>query len=395
MLTALLLAQAFNLNQGAQPSYNRADPNIGVFGQLKVTEETPLASYTFQYGINTEIVTASSADGGSVTQSQNFAVVATGVADSGVAVLQSNGATRYVPGQGIRIRFTAVWTNCVANSRQEVGIGNANDGFFFGCVGSSFGVIHRNNGSETFIAQSAWNGKRPTFDVTKGNIYSVAYQWLGFGVIRFQMELPTGELVLVHQINYPNSASVTSVQNPIMGMYMRARNEGHAGNVQLKVPSFGVVTEGHESHEGVPWGALNRKSLSGTYVNVLTLKNKATFIDAGNQNRARLINVHISSSGNSSIDCKAVMNTTLGGSPSFTDTSTATSFTSTDTAGTTVTGGRTMHVAVVEGNSGGVDMHFNGADYVDPGETMTIACLSSAGAASPVVGVALNWHEEF
>jgi hypothetical protein len=395
LILALLLAQNYNLNQGVAPSYNKADPGVGVFGIPKVVEETPLTSFTFQYGINTEFVTPTSADGGSVTQSGNMAVVATGTADSGVATLVSNSATRYVPGQGIKLRFTAVWTTCTANSRQEVGIGNANDGFFFGCVGASFGIIHRNNGSETFYPQTSWNGKRPTFNVTKGNVYSIAYQWLGFGVIRFQMELPSGEFVLVHQIDYPNTAAVTSVQNPIMRFWIHAANSGNTSNVQVKVPSAGVVTEGRLSTEGVPWGALNRKTLSGTYVNVLTLKNKSTFIDAGNQNRARLINAHISSSGNSSIDCRGIMNTTLGGSPSFADTSTATSFTSVDTAGTTVTGGRIMHVAVVEGNSGGVDMRFNGADYVDPGETFTIACLTSAGAASPTVGVALNWHEEF
>jgi hypothetical protein len=394
MLLALLLAQSYNLNQGVTPSYNRADPSIGVFGNLKVNEETPLAGYTFQYGINTDLVSTSTADGGTVTQSANMAVVATGTADSGVAILTSKAATRYVPGQGIRLRFTAVWTTCTANSRQEVGIGNANDGYFFGCVGSSFGIIHRNNGSETFIAQSAWNGKRPTFNVTKGNVYSIAYQWLGFGVIRFQMELPSGEMVLVHQIEYPDTATTTSVQNPIMKLWVRALNYGNTSDVIVRVPSFGIVTEGHEATYGVANGIASRKAITTAYRNVVTLQNKSTFLDAGNLNRLRVTSIHLSATGDLDVTCQLVSNATLGGTPVYTDTA-ASSFSAIDVAGTTVTGGRIRYGMVFEaGPGGGAQIVLPGHGiYVEPGETLTVECTATTGA--PTVGVGLNWHEEF
>lgn len=391
ILLGLLLAQTSpNLNV-PQGTYNRADSSKGVFGAEKVTQEFPLAGYTFQYGINTDLVTATT-DGGTVTQSANMAVIATGTGATASAILQSRGATRYTPGQGVRIRFTAVWTTCTANSRQEVGIGNATDGFFFGCSGATFGIFHRNNGAETFVPQTAWNGVRPTFNVTKGNVYSIAYQWLGFGVIRFQMELPSGEFVLVHQINYPNTATVTSLQNPILRFWARALNSGNTSNVSVRVPSVGIVSEGPPSTFAVPNGTIARKSLSGTYAAVVTLRNKSTFIDAGNQNRVHLVDVHISATGNGDINCEFIRNTALGGTPTYTDTNTATSFTDVDTAGTTVTGGRIMRTVVVEGGGGTLTDPFDG-EYLEPGETFTVACQSLT--ASPTVGAALNWNEEF
>ena len=51
-------------------------------------------------------------------------------------------------------RFPA---GCAASSQQEVGIGNATDGLYFGCQNASFGIIIRRGGVDTFIAQTAWD----------------------------------------------------------------------------------------------------------------------------------------------------------------------------------------------------------------------------------------------
>lgn len=51
------------------------------------------------------------------------------------------------------------------------------------------------------------------------------------------------------------------------------------------------------------------------------------------------------------------------------------------------------HAVVFEGSTGTTTLDFNGTDYVEPGETVTVACLSLS--ASPTVGAALNWYEEF
>lgn len=70
---------------------------------------------------------------------------------------------------------------------QLMGVGDDLDGFFFGYNGSSFGILRRQNGTDNWIPQSAWNND--TFDgngrsgvalnATQGNVYSIQYQWLG------------------------------------------------------------------------------------------------------------------------------------------------------------------------------------------------------------------------
>lgn len=373
-------------------TYSPADPALSVFGQQKVTQEYPVLSLSFQYAISDDKVSTTTANGGTVTRSAPHATLATSTNTAGSAILQSNKAIRYTPGQGVRMRFTAVFSACTANSRQEMGLGDTVDGFFFGCVGASFGIIHRNNSAETFYPVTAWNGSQAPFDITKGNVYSIAYQWLGYGVIRFSMERPNGASVLVHQIDYPNSSVSESLTNPMMRVWVRVLNSGNASSISLKTPSIGVVSEGPPLDHGIPNGYAARKAISTSITNVVTLQNKSTYSSATNRIRVRLTQIFLSATGNSDVTCTLRKNATLAGSPSYTDNDTTRSVVSYDVAGTTVSNGRIVYGVVYEGGSPvrtGTDLNL----FIEPGDTLTVACATSTG--SPTVGVGLNWTEEF
>lgn len=381
------------------PPQYPADPELSIFNQRKVTQEYPVQGLTFQYGINTDIVSKTE-DAGTVTQANSSAVLQTTTSTTGSAVLQSRASVRYTPGQGVRMRFTAVFSECKASSNQEVGVGDASNGLFFGCVGARFGIIHRNAGVETFVPYEEWNGFKPTFDKTKGNVYSIAYQWLGYGVIRFQMERPNGTFVLVHQINYPNSASAPSLGNPIMKFWARVINYGNNTNLTLKVPSVGIVSEGPTEIRSVTRGLGVRKHITAAagFTNIVTLKNAATFNSQTNMVRARLLSIHVSGTGTSDLTCKIVRNGVFNTGSTFQDISTNLSLISYDLdAGVLDAGfglGGNQYAFVLEGNTGGAHIQVPALEiYIEPGETASVVCKSESG--NPDVGVGINWGEEF
>lgn len=391
MLSALVLA-VLGQTYFEAPNYLPADNTRAMFGQQRVSEERPQISLTFQYGINSELVNTTTSDGGTVTQASSRAVLQTGTNSAGSAIVQSHAGMRYTPGQGVIAKFTATFTACVANSLQEIGLGDQTDGFFFGCSGATFGVFHRNAGVTTFVAQSAFNGSRATWDITKGNVYSIAYQWLGYGVIRFYVERPNGRIQLVHQIDYPNTAALPSLSNPILKAWVRAVNTGNTSNLTVATPSFGVFSEGPISALGVHHGFSFRKSVGTTLTAVLTLRNNSTFLGQTNRVRLHVLSFSFTGSGSSELQCSVHRGTGLGGSPSFVDIDSNSSIAAVDTAGTTLDGGIIKRSFELEGNQA-MFAALPYPLYIEPGEALTLACRTYSGSSN--LGASVNWQEEF
>lgn len=390
LFLVMVLAQSYNLNDPfVAPS---SSPALGIFSSQKVSQEVPLESLTFQYGINAEIVSVIASDGGTITQADSSAVLTTGTLDGGYAELTSKRITRYVPGQGIRLRFTATFTTCTTQSTQEVGLGNADGDFLgFGCVGATFGMIHRRAGTQTFVAKSAWNGAPITFDYTKGNVYSIAYQWLGYGVTRGVMERNDGTFVTVHTFKFPNTRTTPTLSNPAMRFMARAYNWGNTTSKVITVPSVGIVQEGLPANGSIHRGQLNRRVVSSTAQPIFSLRNAATW-DGGavNMVRVRLQDIHVSGTGAADINCLLLEDAELSSS-AFQPT-VPTSPVWFDVDGGTVDGGYVRHAWVFEGSSGG-SVEDLGVIFVEPGMTLTIQCYSQSGNST--VGAAINWVEDF
>jgi len=371
------------------------------FGALRHAVETPEAHLSFTYNINTALVTTSTANGGTVTQAASMAVVQTSTAVNGAAQLQSTHSIRYIAGQGMLARFTALFTSGKADSQQEIGLGDAVDGFFFGYVGASFGIIHRNAGVDALIAQAAWNGDTllgggasgVTLDPTKGNVYTVQLQWLGFGAIRFWVEDPnTGKPVLVHTIQRSNAFTAVSLSNPTLPLRAKVINSGNGTNLTLRTPSMGAYREGHESSLGLRGATYNRKTSISTETCLFAIRNNVTaFSGQVNKVQVRLGFLSISSTVDTVF--RVVRNPTQGGSPSFADFDSNTSVIAIDTAGTTRTGGRVEHAFVVDANAGQVVKLDDLKVYAYPGDIIAITAASVVGSAA--AQAALNWSEEF
>ena len=133
-----------------------SDP-LTAFGDLRNAELTPIIQLVFPYNINTELVTISSVDTGSATQSEAMIVLQTGVGAAGSSMMMSRQVVKFHSGQGTLCRFAALFTIGVANSEQLLGLGDVDNGFNIGYNGAQFGVMIKRGGVENWTSQSNWN----------------------------------------------------------------------------------------------------------------------------------------------------------------------------------------------------------------------------------------------
>lgn len=105
----------------------------------------------------------------------------------------------------------------------------------------------------TFITQSSWNmdtmdGNGPSgmaLDKTKGNVYQIGFQYLGFGNAQFAIEdSATGFLTKVHELRLDNARTDVVLKNPNISPLIQSLNDGSTTNVTLKSASMAAFTEG-------------------------------------------------------------------------------------------------------------------------------------------------------
>jgi hypothetical protein len=233
-----------------------------------------------------------------------------------------------------------------------------------------------------------------TLDPTKGNVYKIQYQWLGFGAINFYIESQvTGGFILVHQISYANQNTTTSVVNPSLPLWVKAINTTNNTNIVVKVPSMAAFVEGVVNDTGVPYAINNQKSAVTTQLNILTIRNNATFGGITNRKLVNPLVLSIANTSNADSLFRLILNTTLGGVPSYTDISTNTSCVAYDVAGTTITGGRLVGAFYVNGNTQN-QIEISYLPFVlNPSDTLTISATSSGVAI--IASTAITWSEQF
>jgi hypothetical protein len=272
------------------------------------------------------------------------------------------------------------------------------------------------NSTETFIPQSTWNGDKldgtgasgVTLDPTKGNVFQIGIQYLGFGSITFQVEAcppdaNNSDFVTVHTIKLPNTLTNTSFGNPSFPFTMAAYSAGSTTNLTVKCGSFAGFIEGAKVLHG------NRFSYNNTLTTVgssnlqalFTIMNARVYGGRTNQAVINLMSVSGALKHTSPVIYYLIKNGSLAGNPSFTSLS-SNSCSLYDTSATTVsysTGDQLLWTGHV-GDTGEMDHHFGGSNELtieevtlQPGEWVTLAAKSTTGTPSYVTG-SINTRED-
>ena len=400
---------AYN-NVAIEPVSNALQVDIprSAFGEVEVVEPTPVVQADFIYNVNADVVDSTVTGSGTVTQADSMVVLQTTATTSSSAMVETKRYLKYRPGQGCHVRGTALFTTGVANSEQLFGAGDSVDGLFFGFNGTSFGIMTRNDSVDTWVAQADWNGDKmdgtggasnPTgqnLDPTKGNVYQINFQWLGFGLIEFAIEdATTGRFVPVHQVRYANANTVPSLLNPSFPILWSVENTTNNTNITLKGASCVGEIEGKIEYLG-PTNAIgnSKAGVTTTLTNIITIRNKSTYQTITNRTPINLLKYSISVDGNKPAEFQLIKNTTLGGTPSYTDISTNTSVIDYDTAGTTISGGQVIDFGTLGATGSASESGTSTTDIILlPGETLTLAVRASATTTDATA--AIRWVEDF
>lgn len=271
-------------------------------------------------------------------------------------------------------------------------------------------------GTETFIPQSEWNGDKLdgtgasgiTIDPTKGNVFEIGIQYLGFGAIIFKCEVTpedgnNADFVTIHTIKLPNTLTSTSFGNPSFPFTMAAYSAGSTTNLTVNAGSFAGFIEGPKILHGNRFTYFNSLTTVGaTNLQALfTVKNARYYMGQVSQVVINLLSVSGALKHTSPCIYYLIKNGALAGNPNFASLS-ANSASLWDTAATTVTystGDQLLWTGHL-GDTGEIDHHFGGTSELNmeeltlqPGEWVTLAARSIFGTPNYVTG-SLNTRED-
>lgn len=390
---------------------------LTAFGDLRTAELSPLFQGSFEYTVsNTDLNTNTEVAGGTISQASGMAVATTSTTTASSALLESKQHAKYRSGLGGLLRFTALFTTGLAGTEQYIGImdevGSSEafeNGYAIGYNGTAFSILRwRNDVLVTNLAQASWDDPLDgtgasgiTLDPTKLNVFGINYQYLGAGNIFFLVENEnTGMFETFHMIKYANLNTEPSTHNPNFRFVMWVNNGATTDNMIMKSSSYGYFVEGRtrfiELHQPQNSSGTQQKTTVTTETAIFTIRNKTTyasktnFIDIILEN---LVGSIEASSANNLGEIRLVKNTTLGGTPSYSDINTSDSVVEIDTAGTTLTGGKEIIVIPLAGkNDKGIESLIDFTVSLNPGETLTLA---GSSANSATIEGSLLWRELF
>jgi hypothetical protein len=264
---------------------------------------------------------------------------------------------------------------------------------------SAFGfVVIDQSGRDQYgelIPQEDWSCDTfEELDPTKGNVYQINYQYLGYGAIIFSIEDPAdGVLKPVHILQQANSNTATSLGNPSFNLGLQASNPDAASNATIYCSSIAGFRQGVEVPVENPISTHNTKAVpNGTYINLLTIRNKGILGDALNGRELQPLFLGLASENDKNVIIELRENATTSDNRNFDDVS-GSYFTDVDVASDNVSGGRSI-VAVPLQEKG--SKLFDLSPYrarISPSSTLSVVAYRSGGSDADVTAT-LTWYED-
>lgn len=180
--------------------------------------------------------------------------------------------------------------------------------------------------TEQFIPQASWN--QDTFlgtggatnpsgvllDPTKGNIYEVQFQYLGYGDAYFYVvNGTTGRPVLCHIVRNANTRTSTVLRNPNLYMTWESRNIGTAASVTLRGASGGAFVEGPVAFLGAQFAVPLTAVTAGAGVEtpVVSIRGNTVYQNRYSTAQLQIDRISVSCDGTKNVAFKVYKNGTL------------------------------------------------------------------------------------
>lgn len=176
--------------------------------------------------------------------------------------------------------------------------------------------------TEQFIAQSAWNQDRfdgtgpsgQTIDPTKGNVYGVQFQYLGYGDAFFYVVNGlTGRPTLCHVIRNANTRTSTVLRSPNLYLTWESRNTGTGTSVVMRGASGGAFVEGPVTFLGAQFAVPPVAVTAGAGVEtpILSLRASTVYLNRQSTAQLQIDRISVSCDGTKNVLFKVYKNGTL------------------------------------------------------------------------------------
>ena len=251
--------------------------------------------------------------------------------------------------------------------------------------------------TDNWTAQTSWNKDKcdgtqhlPSMDWTKGNVFEIQYQWLGFGRINFLVEDPSdGEYNVVHTIDYANANTTPTIYNPTLPLYASVKNTSNTSDIILRSASMGCFTEGKTNGGHLHFGISATKTGITTEAPILTIFNKTIYNGKQNRARIKIQFLDIAAEGTKTSNIKFYLNPVLTGA-SYTEIDANDSIVEYDTSATAATGGIEQFASGL-GKSDSRGFNLSTSSFaLNPGDHLT---LTATSASAVEIDVGINWEE--
>jgi len=333
-----------------------------------------------------------------VTNSGDVAVTAKEIADHNYLNVGNGWATEVA---GDEVTFFSIDAASHSGSYSLSGATTA--------VGNFAQIAAGNTSTDSWVAQSSWNGdvmdgtgrSGITLDPTKGNVFQIRYEWLGFGRLQFSIQNPnTGEFIEVHSIAYGNANTAPSLDNPTMSLSATCRNMGSTTDLTLRSASMAGLIEGIDSDIGPTFSCDRLYTIGNTIAEepVLTIRGMQPYNGLVNQIRNQLLSFSLTSDLNDS-RATTTFRVYKGATPisgtSYSDVASGQSATQCDKSSTDVdlTGAEEIDSFILSATESKIIDIRAVNEKVGPPQTITITAQPSKGHATNEIGAAINWRE--
>lgn len=310
------MAGLYNIEAGYQFGYNGT--SFGILYTEAATVEVQILTVTAPPAVNgnvtvtldagTPVVVAVTASGNtSVTASEiaagNYANTAGGWDAQAIAnvvyftrhTAGPAGASTFAPGATGTVAAFAILTTGVVATEQFIPQASWNQDTFLGGGGTG-------------------NPSGITLDPTKGNVYEVQFQYLGYGDAFFYIvNGQTGRPTLCHIVRNANTRTSTNLRNPNLYLTWESRNTGTGTSVTMRGASGGAFVEGPVQFLGEQFAVPPVAVTAGAGVEtpILSLRANTVYINRQSTAQLQIDRISVACDGTKTVAFRVYKNVTL------------------------------------------------------------------------------------
>ncbi len=249
-------ADGLLVNLGANNDITFPYGTIDTFGKLMTSHSRNDVDCQFYRDEPGNILTVTTAGGGTATGSNGYAVFSTSTGTTGSVKGVSLDKTHYHSGGEIYSMFGVAWLDGgQATSFQRIGLFDNNNGFYVGFENTTFGVSVRDGASDTFVGRTSFNtdlldgsagskftrgGSPEAIDFTKLNVFRIRFGWLGAAAVKYEVLSPDDQWVLFHIIRQPNSSATPHIQSADLPMTLEVTKTAGATDITVNTTCWGA-----------------------------------------------------------------------------------------------------------------------------------------------------------